>query len=70
MCGTGTFLIRVLPRPDNRGLLPNPKHTYDSNLSAVYFEHVVILHPNIDCWNQKLCLFLSFFVSLPSSCRG
>jgi len=33
MCGI--FLIRLLPRTDNRELLPNPKETYDLNLCAV-----------------------------------
>ena len=37
----GTFLIKLLPPPDNRGLLPNPEEA-DVNLS--YFEHFVISH--------------------------
>jgi len=31
----GTFLIKSLPPLDNRGLLPNPKETYELNLSAI-----------------------------------
>ena len=31
----GTFLQRLLPLPDNHGLLQNPKETYDLNSSAV-----------------------------------
>jgi len=31
----GTFLQRLLPLPDNRGLLPTPKETYDLNSIAV-----------------------------------
>jgi len=33
MCDT--FMIKFLPPPDNQGLLPNPKETYDLKLSAV-----------------------------------
>jgi len=31
----GTFLIRLFSPPHNRELLPNPKETYDLNLSAL-----------------------------------
>ena len=31
----GIFLKKLLPPPDNRGLLPTLKETYDLNLSAI-----------------------------------
>ena len=50
--------------PGNRGLLPNPKETYDLNSSAVIVEHLVIWNPNIGFWYQKIVQ--SWFTSIPS----
>jgi len=36
MCGT--FLIKLLSPSDNRGISPKPKETYDSDLSATFFD--------------------------------
>jgi len=53
----GTFLQRLLPLPDNCGLLPTPKETYDLSFECTSFENFVISNPNIDFLYQRVLFF-------------
>jgi len=66
MCGT--FLQKLIHLPDNRGLPPTPKETYDLNLNAVTLS-LVISNPNIFFWHQKFVQswFASICFSVPPS---
>jgi len=61
MCGL--FLLKLPLSPDFRVSLPAPKETYALNLSKVWFEHLIILHPNSDFWYQEWVQ--SWFTSIP-----
>ena len=55
---SGTILQRLLPLPDNCGLLPTPKETFNLNLSAFNLRILSFRIPtSIDCtnnWRWKL----------------
>jgi len=71
MCGT--FLEKLLPPPDNRGLLPTQKKTYDLNLSAITFSNGSFRTPTAffctkELYNPGLRIVTEFnFIFVPNN---